>query len=88
LPDGAAPGRLDELERAAVSDRAPALAARRIDVSTLVSYLTGHLRLDDALLGRLATQVDGRTPPDLAAPTTRGETPCSCASTPSVTSTG
>lgn len=53
---------LDDLERAAVSDAALALAERRVDVATLVSYLAGRLRLDDVRLGRLAAELDAQMP--------------------------
>lgn len=59
---------LDDLERAAVADGAPALAEGRTDVSTLVSYLAGRLRLDDVELGRLAAELDGHVPSILIHP--------------------
>jgi hypothetical protein len=79
---------LDDIDRAAVSDGAPAPAPRRTDVSTLVSHLAGHLRLTDIRLRRLADELDGRDAFEPVAPSPRGEPTCSCASTLSVTSIG
>jgi uncharacterized coiled-coil protein SlyX len=56
---------LDDIDRAAVSDGAPAPAAGRTDVSTLVSHLAGHLRLADIRLRRLADELGGQMPSNL-----------------------